>query len=124
MEILSNINTRCKYDPIIQHMDGFAPWLVGGYYLLEQIPRVILGRNLMKVLLYFIKSYYFFFFTILSLLIDCGEKTWSLQIIHFYFEEDFFFFTIVLHMGFSYRDKKSLGAENETIPFRILLHGT
>ena len=73
-------------------MDGFAPWLVGGYYSLEQIPRVILGRNLMKVLLYFIKSYFFFFFfTILSLLIDCGEKTRSLQIIHFYFEEDFFF---------------------------------
>ena len=61
----------------------------------------------MKVLVYFIKSYFFFFFTILSLLIDCGEKTWSLQIIHFYFEEDFFFFTIVLHMGFSYRDKKN-----------------
>lgn len=95
---------------------------MGGYYSLEQIPRVILGRNLMKVLLYFIKSY--IFFTILALLIDCGDKIWSLQIIHFYFEEDFFFFTIVLHMGFSYRDKKSLGAENETIPFRILLPGT
>ena len=54
----------------------------------------------MKVLVYFIKSYFFFFFTILSLLIDCGEKTWSLQIIHFYFEEDFFFLYYCSTYGF------------------------
>ena len=31
MEILSNKNTRYKYVPIIRRVDGFAPWLVGGY---------------------------------------------------------------------------------------------
>ena len=72
----------------------------------------------MKVLVYFIKSYIFFFFTILSLLIDCGEKTWSLQIIHFYFEEDFFFSLLLFYIWVSPIEiKKILGGRKWNYTF-------
>lgn len=124
-EILSNKNTRYKYVPVIHRMDGFARdwWVVISHWSksLE-----LDCRNLMKIPIVFYKAlFFFFFFAIWSLLIDCGDKIWSLQIIHFYFEVKTYFSLLLLYIWVSPAEiNKSLGAENETTPLGSSCLGT